>query len=201
MTKRLSKSTSRIILSIVILVAIIGTTLVFNLPSSSSNEDNSNSPVDECGPYQPTDKDVDRTLSLGNKLFDSPDWEESYTVEPYRVMAIHKSVTNDILAQAETLIFTCGYGQEELDNLFGDLTPMFPDYEALNVTSFCERPNDIALYELDLALGGAGYIARLWVDQGSDTRLMTMRLVLLKEEAERLDEFSREIFPEYPSCK
>jgi hypothetical protein len=202
---RLSKPASRIILSVVILVAIVGTTILFNSPLSPG-ENNSREPVvadgptDQCGPYQPTGQDIDRTLSLGKDLFDSADWEESYTVEPYRVTSIHKSLTSDIIALAETLIFTCGYGQEEMDELFSDLTAMFSDYELLNVSNFCEKPNDIALYELDLVLEGVEYAARLWVKQESETRLFTMRLVFLKSDAARLDEFSREIFPDYPAC-
>jgi hypothetical protein len=205
MTKRLSKSASRIILSVIILVAIVGATILFNSPTSpaenNSSEPTADGPTDECGPYQPTEQDIDRTFSLGKELFDSDDWEERYTVEPYRVTSIHQSVTSDIIALAETLIFTCGYGQEELNNLFGDnLGTMFSDYQSLNVSNFCEKPNEIALYELDLVLDEVGYAARLWVKQESDTRLMTMRLVFLQSDSARLEEYSQKIFPEFNDC-
>jgi hypothetical protein len=202
MTKFLSKTTSRIILSIVILVAFIGTAVLFEFsPSSDQNE--SNGPVDECGPYEPTDEDVKRTLTLGNGIFDSPDWEKRYSVEPYKVTVIRQNDVDTILALAENLIFTCGYGQNELNNLFGgdNLNSLFSDYNTLVVSNFCEKPNDIALYELDLTLDGVDYISRLWVKQESDTRLLTMRLVFLKADSAKLDEYSKKVFPEYSSCK
>jgi len=202
MTKFLSKSAFRIILSIVILVAIVGTTILLEFPSSSA-QNSPDGPMDECGPYEPTDEDIQRTLTLGNGLFDSPDWERRYTVEPYKVTVIHQNKADDIIALAETLIFTCGYGQNELNDLFsGDhLNSMFSEYETLAIPDFCEKPNDIALYELELTLGGVDYVSHLWVKQESDTRLLTMRLVFLKSDLARLDEFSRKVFPGYPSCK
>jgi hypothetical protein len=119
------------------------------------------------------------------------------------VTVIRQNNTDSVLALAENLIFTCGYGQNELNNLFGgdNLNSLFSDYNTLVVSNFCERPNDIALYELDLTLDGVDYVSRFWVKQDSDTRLLTMRLVFLKVDSAKLDEYSKKVFPEYSSCK
>jgi len=200
----LSRSTYRLIFSAVILVAMIGTAVLFEFSplGNQSEPGTSTGPVDECGPYEPTDEDVERTLALGGKLFDAPSWEKRYTVEPYRVTVIRQNRTETIVALAEDLIFTCGYGQQELNDLFsGDnLTAIFSDYDTMSIANFCERPNDIALYELDLSLDGMAYTARFWVRQESSTRLLTMRLVFLKADTAKLDEFSRKVFPDYPAC-
>lgn len=202
MTKFLSKSRSRIILSVIILVAFIGTAVLFEF-SPSINQNKSSGPVDECGPYEPTDEDVKRTLTLGAGLFDSPDWEKQYSVEPYKVTVIRQNNVDAVLALAENLIFTCGYGQNELNDLFSgeNLNLIFSDYTTLVISNFCEKPDDIALYELDLTLDGVDYVSRFWVKQDSDTRLLTMRLVFPKSNSTTLDEYSRKVFPEFSSCE
>jgi len=204
MNMNLPKSTYRIILSVIILAAIVGTAVLFELsPSSNQNNQNeSGGPVDECGPYEPTDEDVKRTLTLGGDQFDSPNWEKRYSVEPYRVTVIRKNTSEGIVALAENLIFTCGYGQNELNDLFSgeNLSSIFSDYDTMAISNFCEKPNDIAMYELDLSLDGADYISRFWVKQESDTRLLTMRLVFPTADLAKLEEYSKKVFPEYPFC-
>lgn len=199
MTK-LSKTTSRIILSVIILVAVVGTTFLFEFPPSSKQSD-SNGPVDKCGPIEPTDEDIQHVLSLGKEVFSSTDWIRSYTVEPYRVSATRHNDSEGAVAQIDYNIYTCGYTQADLDSYFSDenLNNMFADYESHNVAHFCEK-SSLALYQFDLVYQGAQYSANFWVKQESDTRLLTMRLIFPKESSATLADYSNKIFPELTSC-
>jgi len=200
MTRFLSKSAWRIILSVVILVAIVVTTVLFER-SPSEGQNNSNEPVDSCGPIEPTDEDVRHILSLGKEVFSSVDWIRSYTVEPYRISTTRHNDTEGAVAQIDYIIYTCGYTQADLDNYLSDqnVSAMFADYENYNLAHFCEKKS-LALYQFDLVFGGAEYSANFWVKQESDTRLLTIRLIFPKESGATLDKYSKKIFPELTSC-
>jgi hypothetical protein len=159
-------------------------------------------PRDECGLIEPTEADVRYILSFGAETFGSDDWIKSYTVEPYKISL---SRTNQVLsgvAFVEYLIFNCGYGQPDLDAYFNDegFNIIFSEYEAHELANFCEV-EDLAFYEYKLLDEGIEFSAHYWVWQATETRLLDFLLVLPKDNPALLDEYSRLLFPDLPSCE
>jgi hypothetical protein len=159
-------------------------------------------PRDECGLIEPTSGDVDYALSFGQQAYPTADWIKSYTVEPYKISLTRTNGSLTGVAYLEYLIFNCGYGQTELNNYFNDesFNIIFGDYESHALTNFCEV-EDLALYEYDLVEDGIGFHARYWAKQASDTRLLVMLLVFPTDTPNILDQYSQELFPEFPSCE
>jgi len=197
---RISKTAFRIILSIFILLAIIVSTLFLEWPSSLA-WGGSKVPTDECGPIEPTEKEVKRVMSIGKDAFASTDWVKNYTVEPYKISLTRRNNVEGALFIADYLMFNCGYGQEELDNLFGAeaFDAMLADYDSHTLANFCEKPG-LSLYEYDLLFQGTEFLARFWVRQESDTRLLTVQLVFPKASLGPLEEYSEKLYPELTSC-
>lgn len=198
---RFSKTTFRIVLSIFILLAIVVSTLFLEWPSSLT-WGKVKVPTDECGPVEPTEKEVKRVMSIGKDPFASTDWVKSYTVEPYKVSLTRRNNAEGALFIADYLMFNCGYGQEDLDNLFSAeaFDVMLADYESHTLLNFCEKTG-LSLYEYDLLFKGTEFLARFWVKQESDTRLLTVQLVFPKASLALLDEYSNKLYPELTSCQ
>ncbi len=159
-------------------------------------------PRDDCGLIEPTDEDVQYILSLGKDNFTSADWVKSYTVEPYKVTVSRSNEVEAAIAYTEYLIYTCGYGQSEMDSYFNDegFNIIFEGYESHSMAQFCEK-KELALYKFDLVNEGEEYIANYWVKQATDTRVLVMMLVFPKSSAAQLEEYSKNIFPELTACK
>lgn len=195
-----NKTTFRILFSAVILIAVVATTVIIDWPAPSGSSQ-SGVPTDECGPIEPSDKDVKIVLSFGKNAFSSPDWIKSYTVEPHRVsLARHNDIEGSV-EQTDLQMFNCGYSQADLDSYFSEenLGIMFASYDEHTQANFCEITK-LALYEFDLTYQGSEYSARLWAKQESDTRLLTVRLVFPKSNPALLNDYSQKLFPALTSC-
>jgi hypothetical protein len=150
---------------------------------------------------QPTEEDIDKILSFGTDLFESDNWVRSYTVEPYKITLTRHNDVDFAVAYTEYLVYTCGYGQTELNEYFSPegFNIVFQGYESYSQAGFCEAP-DLALYEFDLVDEGADYISHYWVEQTDDTHVLVMMLVFPKGSAAQLEEYSTRLFPALPSC-
>lgn len=197
---RISKTLFRLILSVFILLATI-VSAVFLEWSSSLTFEEARVPTDECGPIEPTEKEVKQVMSIGKDTFTSTDWVKSYTVEPYKISLTRRNNVEGALFIADYLMFNCGYGQAELDHLFSAeaFGAMFARYESHTLANFCEIPN-LAFYEYDLLFQGTEFLARFWVKQASDTRLLTVQLVFPKASLGLLEDYSAQLYPELTSC-
>ncbi len=191
-------SKPRIIFTFLILLSMITTVfLAACAPAAASG------PRDDCGLIEPTDQDVSKILSFGEDLFASEKWIRSYTVEPYKITLTRKNETDLAVAYTEYLIYTCGYGQQELDDYFSEegFNIVFEGYESHVRSAFCEVPNDIALYKFDLVDEGIEYTANYWVEQTDDNHLLVEMLVFPRTSAGQLDEYSKKLFPKLTTCK
>lgn len=159
-------------------------------------------PSDDCGLIEPTDADVQKILSFGKEAFTSNDWHKTYTVEPYKITLARSNDVEQAIAYSEYLIFTCGYGQTEMDNYFNDegFNVIFADYESHTLSNFCEQKS-LALYEYDLVDTSLPFKARYWVKQDTDTRVLVYMLVFPQASSTPLNEYSQKIFPDLPVCK
>lgn len=166
-----------------------------------ASADQAEGPRDECGLIEPTASDVDYALEFGRQAFLSEDWIKSYTVEPYKISLTRKNEVLGAVSYLEYLIFNCGYGQTELDNYFNDesFNIIFGDYESHLLTDFCEEKS-LALYEYALVDEGVEFSARYWVKQASDTRLLVVMLVFPRVSPDVLDQYSRQVMPDFTGC-
>lgn len=160
-----------------------------------------NVPTDDCGPIEPTDKDVQFTLSFGRDLFSTAQWVKSYTVEPYKISISRHNDTEGSVAYLEYLMYNCGYGQKELSDYFNDqsFNIVFGSYDSHTLANFCEIKS-LSLYEYDLVSKGQNYFARYWVKQASDTRVLVMMLVYPTDSQGTLDRYSKQLFPQLSAC-
>ena len=186
--------------TLILLAAIFAFVLAACSPASTAAP--SAGPTDKCGPIEPTDGDIQKILSFGKAAFSSNDWQKTYTVAPYKITLVRKNDVIQAIAQSDYFIYTCGYGQTELSNSFNDagFNAIFADYESHTLSKFCEQKR-LALYEYDLVFNGQPFIARYWVKQDTDTRVMTYELVFPQTGAATLDEYSQMLFPDLPVCK
>ena len=184
----------------VLLAAIFAFVLAgCELPSSATQVAG---PSDDCGPIEPTDADIQKVLSFGREAFTSTDWHKTYTGAPYKITLTRTNDPEQALAYSEYLIYTCGYGQSDMDSYFNDagFNVIFADYESHTLSNFCEIKN-LALYEYDLVDSSQSFKARYWVKQDTDTRILVYMLVFPQASTASLDKYSQTIFPDLTACK
>ena len=200
---RLKRHTPRFIEAIPVSLLVMGLMLTaLALPACTSLiKQTYSGPTDECGPIEPSEEDIRFLLTIGQDLFSKPEWVKSYTVEPYKVSFTRRNDTEAAIAYGEYLMYNCGYGQAELDEYFSDagFAIVFSNYDRYTQTDFCEQ-GSLALYEYDLVFEGAPYLARYWVKQQSDTRLLVLMLVFPDESRATLDTYATQLFPDLSSC-
>jgi hypothetical protein len=192
-------SRPRFFFSFIVLLVMAGIFLAACAPDVIPAQDQG--PRDDCGLIEPTQDDIDKILSFGGDLFKSENWVRSYSVEPYKITLTRHNEVDLAVTYIEYLVYTCGYGQPELDEYFNDegFSIVFQGYESYNLASFCEAP-DLALYEFDLVDEDADYISHYWVEQTDDTHVLVVMLVFPKESTAQLDEYSKRLFPALTSC-
>lgn len=157
---------------------------------------------DECGPIEPTGQDINKILSFGGEAFASENWVRSYSVEPYKMTLLRQNAANRAIAHIEYLIYTCGYGQAEMDEYFNDagFDIAFEAYESHAMSTFCEE-DGLAFYKFDLVDEGMEYTSHYWVEQTDDTHVLAVMLVFPKTSTALLDEYSQKLFSELNSCQ
>jgi hypothetical protein len=200
MSTFVSESKPRFTIWTLILAAVLLAGLLSACGPASSAA-SSEGPTDECGPYEPTEADVKKMLDFGAGAFTSKDWVKNYSVDPYKITLMRRNEVVQAVAYSEYLIYTCGYGQEELADYFSDegFNIIFTDYESHELTNFCEQKS-LALYEYDLVDEGNTFHARYWVKQDTDTRLLVFMLVFPQSNPMALNEYSKQVFPGLVTC-
>lgn len=158
-------------------------------------------PSDACGPILPSEDDVRFALSFGSQHLDPLQWVRSYTVEPYKVSVTRKNDTEGAIAFTEYLLFNCGYSQADLDNYFSDenFNIVFGNYDSHTLQKFCENKG-LALYEYQAVTEGMDFLARYWVKQESDKRLLVFMLVFPQANQNTLNSYAQKIFPDLTHC-
>jgi hypothetical protein len=159
-------------------------------------------PSDECGMIEPTQREINKILSFGGNAFPPEQWSRTWTVEPYKMSLFRQNETQQAIAYIEYLIYTCGYGQAELDEYFGNegLDIVFDAYESHSMVNFCEEEK-LALFQFDLMDQGAKFSSNYWVEQTDDNHVLAVLLVFPESGAAQLDEYSKKLFPELNSCQ
>jgi hypothetical protein len=155
-----------------------------------------------CISSEPAQRDIDRALQFTGGLFDTPEWERSYTVMSGRVGVTWLNNSVGAVAYLEALIFPCGYEEPDLDQYFNDETwdVIFENYDGHEIVLECETNSGLRLYEVEAANQGFDYDIRYWVRNDTDTRVITMMMTFPVDAEDFLDEYASRLFPALSNC-
>ncbi|HCR70948.1 MAG TPA: hypothetical protein DIW23_05860, partial [Anaerolineae bacterium] len=155
-----------------------------------------------CISPEPTQDDVDRALSFTGKLFDTQDWERTYTVGVDKVSVTWYSERLTSIAFLEALIFPCGYEELDLDYFFSvdNWVIVFGNYQSYEYVDECRLDSGVRLYQFITVDQGFEYDVHYWVVNDTDTRVISMMVVMPIESQVLIDEFSYSLFPQLPEC-
>lgn len=189
---RYSTSLSRFVLAVAFLLL---------LAACSATWPAEDSPRDQCGPIQPSWRDVRFAVGFAAKFFDPEQWERTYTVEPYKTVVLRENQSIGAIAHTEYLLWNCGYTESDLDNYFSQeyFDVVFSNYDGYTMNKSCQE-GKLSLYEFDAVSQGAPYIVRYWVKQQSKTRVLIFMLVYPRESQVALETMAGQVFPNLVSC-
>jgi len=155
-----------------------------------------------CISTQPTQDDIVRALAFAGKIFETEQWEKSYTVAESRVSVtwLH---TDGFLAYLEALIYPCGYEEVDIDNYFSNENwkIILQNYQSYEIDAECFDDSGLRLYELFVVADNIEYEMRYWAVNDTDTRVITLMLVFPPNFEDTMDEYSYSIFPTLDSCE
>jgi len=154
-----------------------------------------------CISSEPTQDDIDRALAFTNAIFDTNEWEKSYTVSGERVSVTWLNNPLGAVAYLEAVIFPCGYEEPDLNHYYDDnWGTIFQNYENYQSVDECRRNDGLRLYEFEAQNQGFEYGIKYWVKSDTDTRAISMMLVFPLESKLLLDEYASMLFPDYSTC-
>jgi hypothetical protein len=155
-----------------------------------------------CISPAPAQVDIDRALSFAGKLFDTPDWERTYTVDIDKVSVTWYSEGLSSIAYLEALIFPCGYEELDLDYFFNvdNWAIVFGNYQSYEYVDGCRLDSGVRLYQFITVDQGYEYDVHYWVVNDTATRVISMMLVMPIESQAMIDEFSYSLFPQLTEC-
>lgn len=155
-----------------------------------------------CISAEPVQADIDRALAYTGSMFETTDWERSYSVSENRVSVTWLNNVQGSVAYLEALIFPCGYEDLDLDEYFSDENwgVIFENYESYELADECETNGRLRLYVFDAVSQGYDYQIYYWVENDTATRVMVLMLTLPVEAENYLNEIAPRLFPNLPNC-
>lgn len=155
-----------------------------------------------CISPKPTQDDVDRALSYTGETLNTPNWEQSYTVNETSVAVLWQDAPQGALVYLEARIKPCGYEEPDLNREFSDENwgATFANYESYELTGECKNNDGLRLYEFKTQNQGFEYGIRYWIKSDTDTRVISLMIVFPLESQDMFDGYSISLFPAYPSC-
>lgn len=155
-----------------------------------------------CISPEPSQDDIDRALNFAGQLFEQDDWERSYTVTEDRVTVSWFSSSFASVAFLETLIFPCGYEEPDLNEYFSDesWSIVFGNYESYEYVAECRSDRGLRLYQFNVVSDGALYLVHYWVQNDTNTRVLTFMMVVPDGSFELIDGYGYSLFPQLSNC-
>jgi hypothetical protein len=155
-----------------------------------------------CISPKPTQADADRALSYTGDTFSTPEWALSYTINETTVAVLWQDVPQGALVYLEAVIFPCGYEEPDLNKYYSDENwkAVFANYESYELIDECKRDDGLRLYEFKSHNQGLDYEIRYWVENDTDTRVISTMIIFPIESKSLLDEYSSKLFPDYSTC-
>lgn len=156
-----------------------------------------------CIDPEPAQEDIDRSLSFTGSLFEQEDWEQSYTVMEDRVSVSWFSNALASVAFLETFIFPCGYEEPDLNDYFNDENweNVFANYEIYELVAECRSDAaGLRLYQFDVESDGAPYLVNYWVQNDTNTSVISFMMIVPDDSFDLLDEYGYSLFPQLSNC-
>jgi hypothetical protein len=155
-----------------------------------------------CIPPEPSQKDMDRALSYTGEILNTAGWEQSSTVSDTSVAVTWQNIPQGAVVYLEAIIFPCGYEEPDLNNYYSteNWGAIFQNYESYELIDECKSNDGIRLYEFKTQNQGFEYDIKYWVENDTDTRVISTMLVFPLESKLLLDEYSSMLFPDYSTC-
>ena len=156
-----------------------------------------------CIALEPTQADIDRALNFAGKLFETPDWERTYTVSEDSVSVSWYSENLISIVFLEALVFPCGYEDLDLDAFFNleNWQIILGNYQSFQLEAECRTDSGLRLYEFLAVDQGYEYAIRYWAVSDTDTRVLTFMVVLPVESPDLMKEYAYALFPQLTSCE
>ncbi len=155
-----------------------------------------------CISSQPVQADIDRVLSYSEGVFTDPKWEQSQFVSDSRVSVTWLNNPQGAVIYLEALIFPCTYEEPDLNQYYSDENweTIFQNYESYEMIDQCKTNTGLRLYEFEAQNLGFEYGVRFWVQNDTNTRVISTMIVFPSELQEQFDDYSSRFFPTYPTC-
>jgi len=155
-----------------------------------------------CISPEPAQKDIDRALAYTGDVFSAPDWEQSYSVSGTTVAVTWQNITQGAVVYLEALIFPCSYEEPDLNNYYSDENwkALFQNYESYAPIAECKMDTGLRLYQFKTQNQGIEYEIRYWVENDSDTRVISTMIVFPIGPESPMDDYSQRLFPDLPNC-
>ncbi|MBK7452065.1 MAG: hypothetical protein IPJ47_22750 [Anaerolineales bacterium] len=130
----------------------------------------------DSAPMQP---DIDRALAFSGKLFETGDWERTYTVTNDVVQVSWYSALIPAIVNLELHIFPCGYEEPDLNTFFNTdgWNIIFGNYQSYQYVTECRNNNGLRLYEFIAVDQGVEYNVRYWSVNDTNNRIITFMIV------------------------
>lgn len=156
-----------------------------------------------CIAPEPTQADIDRALNFTGNLFETPDWERSYTVSDDSVAVNWYSENLFSVVFLEALVFPCSYEDLDLDGFFNvdNWQIILGNYQSFQLETECRNDSGLRLYEFTAVDQGYEYAIRYWAISDTDTRVVTFMVVLPVESPDLMEEYAYALFPQLTSCE
>lgn len=155
-----------------------------------------------CISSQPAQADIDRVLAHSEGIFTDPEWEQSQFVSDSRVSVTWLSNPLGAVIYLEALIFPCTYEEPDLNQYYSDENwqTIFQNYESYEMIDQCKTNTGLRLYEFKTQNLGMEYEVRFWVQNDTNTRVISTMIVFPGELQEQFDDYSSRFFPTYQTC-
>ena len=155
-----------------------------------------------CISPEPVQADIDRVLSYTEDVLDEQEWENSYAVAENRVSVTWLNNPQGAIVYLEALIFPCSYEEPDLNQYYSDKNwkAIFQNYESYELVDECKTNDGLRLYEFEAQNFGFEYVIKYWVENDTDTRVISTMIVFPLESELLMDEYAARLFPEYVVC-
>lgn len=156
-----------------------------------------------CIASEPAQADIDRALSFTGTMFETDEWERSYTVTDDSVAVTWYSELLYSIVFLEALIFPCSYEEPDLDAFFNadNWQIVFGNYQSYSPAGECRNDSGLRLYKFTAIDQGIDYGIRYWTVNDTDTRVLTFMIVLPTVSDVLMDDYAYRLFPQLSDCQ
>ncbi|PWH12107.1 MAG: hypothetical protein DDG60_15005 [Anaerolineae bacterium] len=156
----------------------------------------------KCGTGDYTLRDELRVKTFALGMFGPPDWQETYSIQPYHVIRNWLSATYNAVVSVDYVLYNCGHTQTDLETYFSDesfRTQILVDYQDVERLAVCSQ-GETTLYIYSARLENADYLTYTWAKLDGKYRVLEVFMAFPTFRKEIMDQYARQLFPDLPSC-